>query len=208
MTDVIVPVLSGFLGGGLAAILNHLLGRAKTTAEIQNLQARTQRMASELRKTNDQMELENEATRSKIELNKATIAKLEVETDALRVETRRHKAELGELGAEQDSLASDIDDVELLFATVLTEWERKHLRKLNSPDERFPYRWNDGFKQELSRLLALKFIDRRPERGIRTAMADGRADNNLHDHFSITEKGKHFLHRLDELEQRLRDIET
>jgi hypothetical protein len=175
MTEVIVPLLSAFLGGGVVAILNHYL--------------------------------ENQATRSKIELNKATIDNLQAQTVATRVQTERHKAELSKLETQQGSLALEIDDLELLFTTVLTEWEREHLRKLNSPGGKFPYRWSEGFKQELSRLLALNLADRRPGRGIRSAMADGRVDNNLLDHFSITEKGKHYLARLDEIDERLRDIE-
>jgi hypothetical protein len=134
--------------------------------------------------------------------------RLESEKLKLEIERARHESnvELKKLDEQQKNQQSEIEDLKFLFATVLTDYERSHLKKLNSPDQ-FTYRWHDDFKAELSRLLALHFIERCSKKGIRTAKADTRSDNDLREHFSITEKGKQYLGRLETLEQASRDVE-
>lgn len=81
---------------------------------------------------------------------------------------------------------------DFFFDTVLTRYERTQLRKLNSPNK-FSYKFRPSFKKELENLLVLGLIDRHPNKGLSTCEKDKSPNNNLHEHFYITEKGKKYL---------------
>ena len=70
------------------------------------------------------------------------------------------------------------------------------MRKLNSSAQ-FTYEFRASFEEELRRLLALKLIERHPWKGIRSAKKDKRWDNDLKEHFYITDKGKEYLTRIE-----------
>ena len=107
------------------------------------------------------------------------------------------RLEFKKLKEQQDKQESDIDDItNFLFDNFLTGYELEQLIKLNSPT-RFSFEFQGGFEKELRNLLELKLVERHPGKGIRTAKRDIHIDNDLKEHFFITDKGKWYLARLN-----------
>ena len=91
---------------------------------------------------------------------------------------------------EQARQRADIDGIlRFLLQSFATEYELTHLRNLESR-EPFLFNRSDAFEAELRRLLSLGLIARRPGRGIRTLFA---ADDDVHKHLEITERGRSYL---------------
>jgi len=104
------------------------------------------------------------------------------------------------LEKEVRSLRSELDDVGFLLLNFLTDAEKNHLRYLADDDRPFSYVLRDSFKAELSRLTQLGLIDRNEGlHGFRSAWKDTGPNNDLKNHFHITDKGRDFLKRLDTL---------
>ena len=111
------------------------------------------------------------------------------------------RIEFRKLKEQQDKQESDIDDItNFLFDNFLTGYELVQLENLNSPN-RFSYTFQGGFEKELRNLLELKFIERHPGRGIRSAQKDRGPVNDLREHFFVTDKGKWYLARLARLKR-------
>lgn len=116
-----------------------------------------------------------------------------------RLEFRRLQAQQHDQGSRLEQQRAELDTLKFLLQNLLTKHERGHLERLSSSAP-FPYEWRKSFEMELTRLLALDLIDRqKPNKGIRSAAGDQRPNNNLHEHFFITEKGKDYLKRLKEM---------
>lgn len=114
-----------------------------------------------------------------------------------RLEFRRLQAEQKDQESRIAEQRAELDTLKFLLESVLTRWERTHPVRL-AGDAPVPYSWQRSFEAELVRLLALDFIERHPGRGIRTAQADRRPNNDLRDHFLITDRGRDYLARLAE----------
>ena len=114
-----------------------------------------------------------------------------------RLEFRRLQAEQKDQESRIGEQRAELDTLKFLLESVLTRWERTHLVRL-AGDGAFSYKWQGNFETELIRLLALDFIERQPGKGIRSAQADRRPDNELRAHFRITERGNVYLARLAE----------
>lgn len=94
---------------------------------------------------------------------------------------------------------SDLDDIiDFLFDNFLNGNELMQLKKLSSR-KKFNFKFQGDFEKELRNLLSLNLIDRHPRMGVRTAKRDLGDDNNLHDHFFITEKGLTYLARREKI---------
>lgn len=200
MSEIILSLISAFIGGGFAStIFDYIPKRGLDKIIEEKAKIELERQRVELEKSRDSRldKLIEEKTAAEVE-------KLNLGNEKAR---RESEAELKKLGEQQENQRSEIEDLKFLFASILTDYERSHLKNLNSLNQ-FTYSWNNDFKTELSRLLALHFIERRPNKGIRTAKADTRSDNDLREHFLITEKGKQYLGRLETLEQTSNDIEA
>ncbi len=91
--------------------------------------------------------------------------------------------------------SKEIDNLNFLLLHFITDYEKNHLQKLNSSN-RFKYEYKPIFEDELKRLLALELIKRHPGKGIRSFKKDKRWDNDLKEHFYITDKGKDYLARI------------
>ena len=96
---------------------------------------------------------------------------------------------------QQDIQSQKIEDINFLLLHFITDYEKNHLRKLQSYD-RFSYEFRASFEEEIRRLLALKLIERHPGKGIRSAKKD-KWDNDLKKHFYITNKGEEYLARIE-----------
>ena len=107
------------------------------------------------------------------------------------------RLEFRRLETTQRRQRAELDTIKFLLENTLTKWERTHLEALNSADS-FHYNWQRNFEAELTRLLALEFIERQPNKGFRSAKADRRPDNDLRQHFRVTDRGKDYLARLEE----------
>lgn len=92
--------------------------------------------------------------------------------------------------------SKEIDNLNFLLLHFITDYEKNHLQKLNSSN-RFTYEYKSIFEEELKRLLALELIKRHPGKGIRSFKKDKRWDNDLKEHFYITDKGKDYLARIE-----------
>jgi hypothetical protein len=114
-----------------------------------------------------------------------------------RLEFRRLLEEQEDQSTRIAEQRAELDTLKFLIENLLTKWERAHLQRLNAP-EPFPYDWQRSLETELARLLALEFIERQPHKGMRSAAADRRPNNDLHDHFRMTEKGIDYLARVAE----------
>ena len=111
------------------------------------------------------------------------------------------RIEFKKLKEQQDKQDSDIDDItNFLFDNFLIGYTRVQLKNLNLR-KRFPYKFQGEFEKELRNLLELRFIERHPGKGIRSAKKDMRLHNNLKDHFFVTDKGKWYLARLAKLRE-------
>ena len=104
--------------------------------------------------------------------------------------------EFRKIKEEQNIQREEIEDINFLLLHFIGDWEKIHLRKLNSSDQ-FTYKFTTSFEEELRRLLALKLIERHPGKGIRSAKKDKRENNNLKEHFYITDQGKDYLKRIE-----------
>ena len=113
-------------------------------------------------------------------------------------ELKRQQIELQKQQKSQERL---IDSTRFLLSSFIGYWELKHLEGLNSLRERFAYRPGKTFEDELRRLLSLKFIGRRKDKGFRSMWADADPNSNdLKTHFFITNKGKEYLKRRAEFD--------
>jgi hypothetical protein len=107
------------------------------------------------------------------------------------------RLEFRRLETTQRRQRAELDTIKFLLENALTRWERTHLEALNAA-EAFHYSWQKNFEAELTRLLALEFIERQSNKGFRSAKADRRPDNDLRQHFRVTDRGKDYLARLEE----------
>ena len=96
--------------------------------------------------------------------------------------------------------SKEIDNLNFLLLHFITSWEKEHLRGLNSSN-RFKYEYKQIFEEELKRLLALELIERHPGKGIRSFKNDNRSNNDLKEHFYITDKGKDYLARIERFDK-------
>lgn len=110
--------------------------------------------------------------------------------------------EFRKIQRQQRIQSQEIENIRFLFFHFVSDYEKEHLRKLNSSN-RFAYEFRPSFEEELRRLLALELIDRHPARGIRSAQRDTSPGNDLKEHFYITDKGKDYLARLDRFDEDL-----
>ena len=96
--------------------------------------------------------------------------------------------------------ALDIEEtMSFLVENLVTEFEKQHLRALSRP-EAFRYSPGDTFRAELSRLIGLGLIDRKPNMGLRGAMADHGPNNDLKRYLIVTPKGEKYLDRLEHIQ--------
>jgi hypothetical protein len=79
--------------------------------------------------------------------------------------------------------------MEFLLENFVTQDELVHLRKLAS-GESFPFTRSPSFEAELRRLLSLKLLERKAERGVRSLFNDG---DDVTNHLAISEQGRKYL---------------
>jgi membrane-bound ClpP family serine protease len=108
-------------------------------------------------------------------------------------ETGEFKFQFGHVKREQESQAEELALLKLLVSLVLSEYERTHLRKLDSQGPfHAEVRRNSTFEWELRHLISLKLIDGYPGKGIGTLFSqEGQRD--IKDHLFITERGREYL---------------
>jgi hypothetical protein len=95
------------------------------------------------------------------------------------------------------------EDSKFIYERFLNVWETQHLRKLVA-GEPFPFTPRKSFEQELRRLLEAGLIEREPGRGVRTAMRDDGASNDLRAHFHATADGRKYIDVLAQLTEQKR----
>ncbi|MDY6993694.1 MAG: hypothetical protein SVR94_13975 [Pseudomonadota bacterium] len=127
----------------------------------------------------------------------------------VEISFRELKGKQLKLEEQQKSQKRLIEATRFLLSSFLGPWELKHLEGLNNPIERFGYKPAKTFEDELRRLLSLKFIGRRKDKGFRLMWADAdRNSNDLKTHFFITNRGKEYLKRRAEFDEFFRITET
>lgn len=84
-----------------------------------------------------------------------------------------------------------------LLENYLTYWELTQLKKLQAL-EPYSYTPRHSFERELYRLIELNLIERKEGMGVRVAMRDNRPDNDLHNYFEVTDKGREYLRFMEE----------
>jgi len=97
---------------------------------------------------------------------------------------------------EQERQAQELAWIKMLIMLIVSDYERTHLKSF-APDGPFMAETNSSFEWELRHLLTLGLIERLPGKGMRSLFAS-QGTHNIKDHLTITQRGREYLHLLEE----------
>nr|RNJ64840.1 MAG: hypothetical protein EDM05_34370 [Leptolyngbya sp. IPPAS B-1204] len=108
--------------------------------------------------------------------------------------------DIAEIKETQEIQGKQIQRLTFLMNNFLTQNQLECLRAMQAGDK-FIFNKKSGVveqaKDDIRRLFSAGLIDRRPGKGFRTLFDQGEDEQNINDHFCITDQGKRFLDLLN-----------